>query len=81
MTVQAKLPQLPRPQELEALRAIAAGQDSFAGCRETGDFGRRLHMLALLRRAGWIDQAHRLTGAGCAALAAALPTVASEPGR
>jgi len=65
--------------ELEALRAIAAGQDAFAGCRETGDFGRRLHALALLRRAGWIDRAHRLTSAGQAALRAFRSGAAGGP--
>jgi hypothetical protein len=48
-------------QELQALHYIAAGQDPFAGCCASGDFGRRLRILAALRRAGMIDHGNQLT--------------------
>ena len=53
--------------ELEwlVLRHLAAGEDPFTGCA-CGDYGRRLLVLAGLRRARLIDQTSRLTDAGFA---------------
>jgi len=61
---------MPGMAALEILRAIAAGEDPFTGCRASGDFGKCLQTLAELRRGGLIDRSQRLTEAGRAALAA-----------
>ncbi|MBL6752316.1 MAG: hypothetical protein ISP90_17495 [Nevskia sp.] len=60
----------PAAPELEALRYIAAGRDPFTGCAACGDYGRRLQLLAALRRAALIDHSDRLTAAGRAMLEA-----------
>lgn len=55
-------------QEIRALSYLAAGADPFAGCSQCGDFGKRMHTLAALRRAGVIDHANKPTALGCSLL-------------
>jgi hypothetical protein len=51
-------------QELRALTYMVSGQDPFAGCTASGDFGKRMQTLAALRRSGMIDHSNQPTALG-----------------
>ena len=50
--------------EMQALAHIAGGRDPFTGCNANGDFGKRMRILAALRRAGVIDHHDHITELG-----------------